>query len=183
MIADQVENNTKLTLSDLVVTCFPGRWEHQTRDPLNVLDGIMEEMNAKTCPAVRSAYDLAILISSRCSGSEFRWEPLASYSLSVNLTARATIVFSRHRSDDQNYQFLDMFESSVGRVTEELTQLFHNFEEASTQSRQWLRPKRRHQILKSSKDENKSFDPLLDIRAETSLLTEVRDSKNPPLLG
>lgn len=62
-------------------------------------------------------------------------------------------------------------------MTEELTQLFHNFEEASTKSRQWLRPKRRHQILKSSKDENKSFDPLLDIRAETSLLTEVRDSK------
>lgn len=59
-----------LTLLDLVVTCFPGRWEHQTRDPLNVLDGIMEEMNAKTRPAVRSAYDLAILISSRCSGSK-----------------------------------------------------------------------------------------------------------------
>lgn len=93
------------------------------------------------------------------------------------LTACITIVFSRHRSDDQKYQFLDMFESSVGRVTEELTQLFHNFEEASTQSRQWLRPKRRHQILKRSKDEGTSFDPLLDIRAETSLLTEVRDSE------
>ncbi|KAG6354339.1 hypothetical protein INS49_004356 [Diaporthe citri] len=140
---------------DLVVTCFPGRWEHQTRDPLNVLDGIMEEMNAKTRPAVRSAYDLAILISSRCSG-----------------------MFSRHRSDDQNYQFLDMFESSVGRVTEELTQLFHNFEEASTQSSQWLRPKRRHKLLKRSKDSHESFDPLLDIRAETSLLTEVRDIRD-----
>ncbi|KAL1846327.1 hypothetical protein Daus18300_014290 [Diaporthe australafricana] len=140
---------------DLVVTCFPGRWEHQTRDPLNVLDGIMEEMNAKTRPAIRSAYDLAILISSRCSG-----------------------MFSRHRSDDQNYQFLDMFESSVGRVTEELTQLFHHFEEASTQSRQWLRPKRRHQLLKRSKDGHESFDPLLDIRAETSLLTEVRDIRD-----
>lgn len=86
-------------------------------------------------------------------------------------------MFSRHRSDDQNYQFLDMFESSVGRATEELTQLFHNFEEASTQSRQWLRPKRRHQLLKRSKNGHESFDPLLDIRAETSLLTEVRDSK------
>ncbi|KAK2606495.1 hypothetical protein N8I77_005238 [Diaporthe amygdali] len=137
---------------DLVVTCFPGRWEHQQRDPLNVLDGIMEEMNAKTRPAIRSAYDLAILISSR--------------------------LFSRHRSDDQNYQFLDMFESSVGRVTEELTQLFHHFEEASTQSRQWLRPKRRHQILKRSKEGDESFDPLLDIRAETSLLTEVRDIRD-----
>lgn len=98
----------------------------------------------------------------------------------MTLTARINVVFSRHRSDDQNYQFLDMFESSVGRVTEELTQLFHNFEEASTQSRQWLRPKRRHKLLKSSKDGHESFDPLLDIRAETSLLTEVRDSKHSP---
>lgn len=86
-------------------------------------------------------------------------------------------VFSRHRSDDQNYQFLDMFESSVGRVTEELTQLFHNFEEASRGSSQWLRPKRRHKLRKQ-KNEQDSFDPLLDIRAETSLLTEVRDIRD-----
>lgn len=98
-------------------------------------------------------------------------------SWSAILTARLNAVFSRHRSDDQNYQFLDMFESSVGRVTEELTQLFHNFEEASTQSSQWLRPKRRHKLLKRSKDSQESFDPLLDIRSETSLLTEVRDSE------
>lgn len=72
-----------------------------------------------------------------------------------------------------------MFESSVGRVTEELTQLFHHFEKASTQSRQWLRPKRRHKLLRKSKqNEHESFDPLLDIRAETSLLTEVRDIRD-----
>lgn len=87
------------------------------------------------------------------------------------------VVFSRHRSDDQNYQFLDMFESSVGRVTEELTQLFHNFEEASRGSSQWLRPKRRHKLRKHH-NEQESFDPLLDIRAETSLLTEVRDIRD-----
>lgn len=72
-----------------------------------------------------------------------------------------------------------MFESSVGRVTEELTQLFHQFEEASTQSRQWLRPKRRHKLRKHRNDDHQaSFDPLLDIRAETSLLTEVRDIRD-----
>ncbi|KAH8657761.1 ankyrin repeat-containing domain protein [Xylariales sp. PMI_506] len=139
---------------DLVVTCFPERWEHRGRDPLNVLNGVIEEMNAKTRAPVRSVYDLAILISNRCSG-----------------------MFSRHGSDDHDYQFLDMFESSVGRVTEELTQLFHRFEEASTHSQQWLRPKRRHRILKSL-NEDDSFDPLLDIRAETSLLTEVRDIRD-----
>ncbi|KUI61969.1 hypothetical protein VP1G_09111 [Cytospora mali] len=139
---------------DLIVSCFPGRWEQQRRDPLNVLDGIIEEMNAKTRAPIRSVYDLAILITSRCSG-----------------------MFSRHRSDDQKYQFLDMFEASVGRVTEELTQLFHRFEDASAQSQQWLRPKRRHKIRKAS-NEVDSFDPLLDIRSETSLLTEVRDIRD-----
>lgn len=136
---------------DMVVSCFPGRWDQQRRDPLNVLDGIIEEMNAKTRAPIRSVYDLAILITSRCSG-----------------------MFSRHRSDDQKYQFLDMFEASVGRVTEELTQLFHRFEEASAQSQQWLRPRGRHKIRKAAN----GFDPLLDIRSETSLLTEVRDIRD-----
>jgi hypothetical protein len=77
-----IRSSPRLTPSDLVVTCFPGRWEHQIRDPLNVLDGIMEEMNAKTRPAVRSAYDLAILISSRCSGSKSRRTPVVSSYLS-----------------------------------------------------------------------------------------------------
>lgn len=72
MSSCHTRSSLRLTVLDLVVTCFPGRWEHQIRDPLNVLDGIMEEMNAKTRPAVRSAYDLAILISSRCSGSKYR---------------------------------------------------------------------------------------------------------------
>lgn len=70
-----------------------------------------------------------------------------------------------------------MFESSVGRVTEELTQLFHQFEEASRRSSQWLRPKRRHKLRKHQNEQD-SFDPLLDIRAETSLLTEVRDIRD-----
>lgn len=87
-------------------------------------------------------------------------------------------MFSRHRSDDQNYQFLDMFESSVGRATEELTQLFYQFEKASTQSNEWLRPKRRHKLRKHRNDHQENFDPLLDIRAETSLLTEVRDIRD-----
>lgn len=140
---------------DLIVSCFPGRWEQQRRDPLNVLDGIIEEMNAKTRAPIRSVYDLAILITSRCSG-----------------------MFSRHRSDDQRYQFLDMFEASVGRVTEELTQLFHRFEQASAQSQQWLRPRRRRHMIRKASNDVESFDPLLDIRSETSLLTEVRDIRD-----
>ncbi|KAK8071310.1 ankyrin repeat protein [Apiospora hydei] len=147
---------------DLIITCFPERWDiGKQKDPLGVLDGIVAEMNAKTRPPVRSVYHMAILVSGRCSG-----------------------MFSRHRADDQDYQFLDMFESSVGRVTEDLTHLFHRFEQASSHSRQWARPSRRSK-LRSSKnkkkaptEESSSFDRLLDIGSETSLLTEVRDIRD-----
>jgi hypothetical protein len=58
-----------------------------------VLDGIIEDMNAKTRPPIDSVYDLAMLITSRCCG-----------------------VFDRHKLDSESYQFLDMFESSIGHV-------------------------------------------------------------------
>ncbi|KAK8877584.1 ankyrin repeat protein [Apiospora arundinis] len=150
---------------DLIITCFPERWDlkKNQKDPLGVLDGIVAEMNAKTRPPVRSVYHMAILVSGRCSG-----------------------MFSRHRADDQDYQFLDMFESSVGRVTEDLTHLFHHFEQASSQSRQWSRPSRRSKLRsgknkkknKPPTEESSSFDRLLDIGSETSLLTEVRDIRD-----
>lgn len=79
--------------NDLIVTCFPQRWKQPKNDPLNVLDGIIEDMNSKTRPPVKSVYDLATLITGRCSG-----------------------VFDRHRLGDEDYQFLDMFESSIGQV-------------------------------------------------------------------
>lgn len=78
---------------DLIITCFPQRWNQPKNDPLNVLDGIIEDMNSKTRPPVRSVHDLATLITGRCSG-----------------------VFDRHRLGDEDYQFLDMFESSIGQV-------------------------------------------------------------------
>ncbi|KAK8109560.1 ankyrin repeat protein [Apiospora kogelbergensis] len=150
---------------DLIITCFPERFDlkKNQKDPLGVLDGIVAEMNAKTRPPVRSVYHMAILVSGRCSG-----------------------MFSRHRADDQDYQFLDMFESSVGRVTEDLTHLFHHFEQASSQSRQWSRPSRRSKLRsgknkkknKPPTEESSSFDRLLDIGSETSLLTEVRDIRD-----
>lgn len=78
---------------DLVITSFPQRWEQPKNDPLNVLDGVIEDMNSKTRPPLKSVYDLATLITGRCSG-----------------------VFDRHRLGDGDYQFLDMFESSIGEV-------------------------------------------------------------------
>ncbi|KAL8799894.1 MAG: hypothetical protein Q9182_005551 [Xanthomendoza sp. 2 TL-2023] len=78
---------------DLIITSFPQRWKQPKNDPLNVLDGIIEDMNSKTRPPVKSVHDLATLITGRCSG-----------------------VFDRHRLGDEEFQFLDMFESSIGQV-------------------------------------------------------------------
>jgi len=80
-------------ITDLIITSFPKRWGQPKDDPLNVLDGIIEDLNSKTRPPVTSVYDLAMLITGRCSG-----------------------VFDRHRLGDEDYQFLDMFESSIGEV-------------------------------------------------------------------
>lgn len=82
--------NTKLRETDTIVTCFPQRWDQPKQDPLNVVDGIIEETNAKTRPRIQSVFDLAMVITERCAG-----------------------IFDRHRLDEQQYQFLDFFEVST----------------------------------------------------------------------
>ncbi|KAI0116594.1 hypothetical protein F4776DRAFT_636324 [Hypoxylon sp. NC0597] len=156
---------------DLIITCFPQRWDQPKQDPLNVLDGIIEETNAKTRPPIGSVYDLAILITSRCSGT-----------------------FDRHRLDNQDFQFLDMFESSIGLVTDRESQLFSRFNQASSQSAQWLQYHRRRRSIsgatrlpsfgssdkyEGSGNQFDQFpDALLDIGVETSLLAEIKDIRD-----
>ncbi|KAI0487540.1 hypothetical protein F4859DRAFT_465405 [Xylaria cf. heliscus] len=153
---------------DLVITCFPQRWDQPKNDPLNVLDGIIEETNAKTRPPIQSVYDLAMLITSRCSG-----------------------MFDDSRLHDQNYQFLDMFESSIGVVTDRESRLFSRFNRASAQSAQWLQRHRRRRTSRSAligssldhehgdEDSSDQFpDALLDIGVETSLLAEIKDIRD-----
>ncbi|KAI1747254.1 hypothetical protein F4782DRAFT_521893 [Xylaria castorea] len=151
---------------DLVITCFPRRWDQPKNDPLNVLDSIIEETNAKTRPPIQSVYDLAMLITSRCSG-----------------------MFDHSRLDDQNYQFLDMFESSIGVVTDRESRLFSRFNRASAQSAKWLQRHRRRRTSRSAlmgldhengdEDSADQFpDALLDIGVETSLLAEIKDIRD-----
>lgn len=182
---------------DLIVTAFPQRWQQPRNDPLNVLDGIIEDINSKTRDPVRSVYDLSLIITGRCSG-----------------------VFDRHRMGDENYQFLDMFESSIGDATEMETQLFHEFNTASAQASAWLqhhrRPNRfsrhleaegrliehenrrgmhlhshRHALTDPPVKESRFHDDgsglahtplfvdkLLDIGAETDLLAEIKDVRD-----
>ncbi|CBY00910.1 hypothetical protein IAQ61_011813 [Plenodomus lingam] len=105
---------------DLIVTAFPQRWQQPRNDPLNVLDGVIEDINSKTGESVKSVYDLAMIITSRCSG-----------------------MFDRHRIGDEDYQFLDMFEATIGDATEMETKLFDEFNTASRQASAWLQHHRR----------------------------------------
>ncbi|POS74046.1 ankyrin repeat and protein kinase domain-containing protein 1 [Diaporthe helianthi] len=134
---------------DTVITCFPQRWDQPPQDPLNVIDGIVEETNAKTRPPIQSVYDLAMVITGRASG-----------------------LFDRHRLHEQQFQFLDMFESSIGHITDQESRLFSNFLKASEKSTQWLKRYRRG--TSGSQHDNLS-DDLLNIHQETKLLAEIKD--------
>ncbi|KAL8657066.1 MAG: hypothetical protein Q9226_002287 [Calogaya cf. arnoldii] len=148
---------------DLIITSFPQRWKQPKDDPLNVLDGIIEDMNSKTRPPVKSVYDLATLITGRCSG-----------------------VFDRHRLGDEEYQFLDMFESSIGQVTNKETELFMKFNDASKAAARWLKSQRQRGSLQlldkrsGSRDhkDHTFVDTLLDIGEETALLAETKDIRD-----
>jgi ankyrin repeat protein/Mg2+ and Co2+ transporter CorA len=166
--------------TNLIVTSFPQRWDQPKNDPLNVLDGIIEDINSKTRDPVRSVYDLAIIITNRCSG-----------------------VFDRHRLGDDEYQFLDMFESSIGIATDRETLLFNRFNHASVQASAWLKSHRKlnplshssarsitgrdtAEEIKPSDDEDYYLDDgqplfvdrLLDIGEETDLLAETKDIRD-----
>ncbi|KAI7783060.1 hypothetical protein LA080_012513 [Diaporthe eres] len=118
------------------------------QDPLNVIDGIVEETNAKTRPPIQSVYDLAMVITGRVSG-----------------------LFDRHRLHEQQFQFLDMFESSIGHVTDQESRLFSKFHRASEKSTQWLKRYRRG----ISGSQHELSDDLLNIHQETRLLSEIKD--------
>ncbi|KAL8833668.1 MAG: hypothetical protein Q9176_007869 [Flavoplaca citrina] len=149
---------------DLIITSFPQRWNQPKNDPLNVLDGIIEDMNSKTRPPVRSVHDLATLITGRCSG-----------------------VFDRHRLGDDKFQFLDMFESSIGQVTNQETELFMKFNDASKAAARWLANQRqkgslqllgKHSAEKENLGDHTFVDTLLDIGEETALLAEAKDIRD-----
>lgn len=157
--------------TNLIVTAFPQRWDQPKNDPLNVLDGIIEDINSKTRDPVKSVYDLAMIITNRCSG-----------------------VFDRHRLGDEEYQFLDMFESSIGIATDKETVLFNQFNHASGQASDWLKSHRKLNGSFSSpskscnETEGSSYcdedgqplfvDRLLDIGQETNLLAETKDIRD-----
>jgi hypothetical protein len=162
---------------DLVVTSFPQRWQQPRNDPLNVLEGIIEDINSKTREPVQNVYELVMTITGRCFGT-----------------------FDRHRKADDEYQFMDMFEASIGTAMDQEAKLFREFSQASRQASAWLKSHSRptkfartleatgktHEKDKSNVDrfhfdddahahEPLFVDKLLDVGAETDLLAEIKD--------
>lgn len=169
---------------DLVVTSFPQRWQQPRNDPLNVLEGIIEDINSKTREPVQNVFDLAMTITGRCFGT-----------------------FDRHRKADDEFQFMDMFEASIGNAMDQEAKLFREFSEASRQASAWLKSHSRptkfarslHAASKKksegdSKDDSFHFDDhdhvhsplfvdkLLDVGAETDLLAEIKDIRLVPFI-
>lgn len=142
---------------DLVITSFPQRWHQPRNDPLSILDGIIEDINSKTRAPVTSVYDLAMLITGRCSG-----------------------VFDRHRLGHEEFQFLDMFDTSIGNVTNRETKLFQRFNKASQAAAEWLKQHRRsHQHnIHFDRDQVEFVDAFLVIDVETELLAEIKDIRD-----
>lgn len=86
---------------DTVITCFPQRWDQPKQDPLNVIDGIVEETNAKTRPPIQSVYDLAMVITGRVSGLFECVSPSLSYLIPHEMwpqgSKRFSDTFFKHR--------------------------------------------------------------------------------------
>ncbi|KIV77025.1 hypothetical protein PV11_08863 [Exophiala sideris] len=110
-----------IIIGDLLITCFPDRWKQPHRDPLNLFEGVVEDINSTTRPPVRNVFELATVITERCIGT-----------------------FDRLQWDYDELLFAEMFELSIGRLTRKETQLFRRFKDASSL---WLRDHEHGNIL------------------------------------
>jgi Mg2+ and Co2+ transporter CorA len=134
---------------DLVVTSFPRRWKQPRNDPLNVLDGIIEDINSKTRKPIENVYELAMTITGRCYGN-----------------------FDRKGGEE--LQFFDMFEASLGAAMDREAFLFQQFLEASYHASSWLLEHKRVERFS-----HPAFvDKLLEVGAETALLAEIKDIRD-----
>ncbi|KAL4893515.1 ankyrin repeat-containing domain protein [Aspergillus ambiguus] len=164
---------------DLIITCFPQRWNQPSNDPFNVLDRIIEDISSKLRSPITSRYDLATIIIERCLG-----------------------VFDNQHGDDDEYRFFDMFEYSINIANDREVTFFTDFYQASKQASDWLKSRHRPKGLFSqlhstfhrgaapgdpySDEDNHHYsessprfvDQMLDIGEETDLLAEVKDIRD-----
>ncbi|KKY13643.1 putative ankyrin repeat protein [Phaeomoniella chlamydospora] len=161
-------------IGDLLITSFPERWGQPKRDPLNLFDGLVEDINSTVRPPIRNVYELATLVTERCSGA-----------------------FDRHQRVNEEFSFLEMFELSIGALTRKETNIFQRFKDDSVIAAHWGRDRaggmqndterwiQENESLESVRDEDEddqSSAPadrvvarLLNIDQEAKLLAECRD--------
>lgn len=149
---------TRYTDDCRIVTAFPQRWQQPKDDPLNLLNGIIDHVNSKARDRVKSVYDLAMIITEKCSS-----------------------ILDDRASSPEKYQFFKMFEASIGSANDREAALFKEFNTASIEASAWLEKNRRigggpdpedpdHDVSSS-----KAVDKLLYIGQETNLLSETKD--------
>ncbi|KAJ9634811.1 hypothetical protein H2204_006044 [Knufia peltigerae] len=114
-----------ISIGNLLISCFPERWKQPHRDPLNLFEGVVEDINSSTRPPVRNVFELATVITERCTG-----------------------LFDRQQWDNDELLFAEMFELSIGRLTRKETKLFRRFKEASSH---WLRSHEGGNVLYDSR--------------------------------
>ncbi|KAF2105600.1 ankyrin repeat-containing domain protein [Lophiotrema nucula] len=88
-----------LVTEDLIVTCFPRRWEQSEDDELDVLGGLISEINSGLLGELQSVHEVAQLITRRCIGT-----------------------FDRH-SPDPAYHFFQMFRASIDKAIDQEAQV------------------------------------------------------------
>lgn len=164
---------------DLVITSFPQRWRQPPRDPLNVLESVMEELNSPTGDGIDNVHELATLIAGRCFET-----------------------FDRSGIRPEGSRFLDMFESTIGKAMDDETELFRQFNRASKQVSMFLRDTKHWSSLQEKEDaslrvatldsdhmsemrnqdnddrEPKAIQAMLDIDSEIKLWTKVKDVRD-----
>ncbi|KAK4546474.1 hypothetical protein LTR36_002151 [Oleoguttula mirabilis] len=164
---------------DLVITSFPQRWRQPPRDPLNVLESVMEEINSPTANGIGNVYELATLIAGRCFET-----------------------FDRSDIRPEGSRFLDMFESTIGKAMDDETELFRRFNRASKQLSIFLQDTKHWSSLRHKEDaavraavtdsdykaespggtssdrEPEAIQALLDIDSEIKLWTKVKDVRD-----
>ncbi|KAL3441678.1 hypothetical protein BJX65DRAFT_299579 [Aspergillus insuetus] len=136
--------------SKLVITSFPETWNQTSplgifrlpKDPLNAAQHLQVDLSRFGC---HSIHDFILRATGRCCG-----------------------IFDRHLPLDEKFQFLSMFQASVGIAAGREAELSAELWSASSAASAWLK---RH-----GKEQNPEFfDKFLDFGPETRLLAETKD--------
>lgn len=155
--------------SNLIITAFPQRWGQPKDDAFSALDGILDSINSKTNDPVTSVYDLATVITTYCSSV---------------LTDSVDVDVEDGGDNGEQYQFLRMFDASLGRATDRESALFRDLRSGFSNATDSLQEARRaSQFLddlesrETSKDST-AAEKLLRIDQEIDLLVEIKDIRD-----